>query len=105
MIILDKPYVSVFLKDTILDMKLPVLRNETTDNMELNKNIEILEKDEFIERLKNQSKYQIYSNSENSIDWMVKNLDFTDLPENICLFKNKLRFRKLLENIFPDFYY
>ena len=105
MIILDKPYVSVFLKDTILDMKLPVLRNETTDNLELNKNIDILEEDEFISRLKNQDKYQIYSNSENSIDWMVRNLDFTGLPENICLFKNKLRFRKLLENIFPDFYY
>lgn len=39
MLILDKPYVSKFLENTILEMDLPVLRNKATEEFELNDSI------------------------------------------------------------------
>jgi len=43
--------------------------------------------------------------SENSIDWITKNLAFSNLPEKIALFKDKLKFRELTKSIFPNFYF
>jgi len=47
----------------------------------------------------------IYCTSENSIDWIMENLNFLDLPEKIKVFKDKVRFRELLKEIYPDFFY
>lgn len=54
---------------------------------------------------KNQSQSAIYSNSENAIHWINKNLSFSDLPEKILFFKNKIKFRKLIKDIYPDYFY
>jgi hypothetical protein len=105
MLILDKPYVSKFLEDTILKMNLPVLKNEVIDEFKLNSNINFLEEKEFVDKIKKQEKPLIYSNSENSINWISTHLSFTDLPTNINIFKDKVRFRELLENMYPDFFY
>lgn len=104
MLILDKPYVSDFLEDTMLELNLPVLKNEATEEFELNENINFLEEKEFVNRVKSE-KNLIYSNSENPIDWITNNLSFTDLPEKIDVFKNKFKFRKLLRDMYPDFYF
>ncbi|MCK8828547.1 ATP-grasp domain-containing protein [Natroniella acetigena] len=104
MLILDKPYVSDFLEDTILKLNLPVLKNEATEEFELNENINFLGEKEFVNRVKNGKKL-IYSNSENPIDWITNNLSFTDLPEKIDVFKDKFKFRKLLRDMYPDFYF
>src|SRR5699024_11307821 len=48
---------------------------------------------------------KIYTNSENSINWILSNLTGTNLPDIISLFKDKARFRELLKKIYPDFYF
>ncbi|AKB25204.1 hypothetical protein MSMTP_1735 [Methanosarcina sp. MTP4] len=106
MIILDHPYVSEFLMDTVAEMQVPVLKNEmsagiSTENA--GKKFRLLEEAEFIESVKEQGICPLYSNSENSIDWIAENLAFTGLPEKIEFFKNKVRFRELLERIYPEF--
>jgi hypothetical protein len=105
LIILDEPYVSQLLKDTILEMKLPVLKNKTSERLDFDKNVRILDDQEFIELLKNQKACKIYSNSEISLVWISDNLGFTGIPEKIGLFKDKLRFRELIDHIYPDFSY
>lgn len=105
MIILDEPYVSQLLKDTIIEMKLPVLKNKTSERLGFDKYIRLLEGEEFIEFLKRQKTCKIYSNSEISLVWIADNLGFAGISERIGLFKDKLRFRKLIEDIYPDFSY
>jgi hypothetical protein len=107
MLILDYPYVSEFLKDTAAELQIPVLKNEMAAGLNINaeKKLKLLEEAEFIELIKEKGEYALYSNSENSIGWISENLGFTGLPEKIELFKNKIKFRKLLERIYPDFYF
>jgi hypothetical protein len=105
MIILDQPYVSEFLKDTAAELQIPVLKNEMAAEIYTKKGLKLLEEAEFIELIKEKGEFILYSNSENSIGWISENLGFTGLPEEIELFKNKIKFRKLLERIYPDFYF
>ncbi len=86
-------------------MNLPVLKNATSEHLGFNKEIKLLEDAEFIELLKTRTPCKVYSNSENSIAWIADNLGFTGIPERIDLFKDKLRFRELMEQIYPDFSY
>lgn len=51
MLILDKPYVSKFLENTILEMGLAVLKNESIKEFKLNHNIHFLEDEEFINEI------------------------------------------------------
>ncbi|NLO28991.1 MAG: ATP-grasp domain-containing protein [Methanosarcina mazei] len=105
MLILDYPYVSEFLKNTAAELQIPVLKNEMATGIDTEKKLRLLEEAEFIEFIKGKGEYAIYSSSENSIGWISENLGFTGLPEKIQLFKNKIKFRELLEMIYPDFYF
>ena len=105
MIILDYPYVSEFLKDTAADLQIPVLKNEMAAGLKTEKGLRLLEESEFIELIKEKGEFSLYSNSENSIGWISENLGFTGLPEKIELFKNKIKFRELLERIYPELYF
>ncbi|MHC1757246.1 MAG: ATP-grasp domain-containing protein [Methanosarcina sp.] len=105
MIILEEPYVSQLLKDTVTEIKLPVLKNATSERLGFSKDVKLLEDAEFIELLKSQKTCKIYSNSEISLVWIAKNLGFTGILEKIGLFKDKFRFRQLIEHIYPDFSY
>ncbi len=105
MLILDHPYVSEFLKNTAAELQIPVLKNEMAARLNTEKRLNLLDKAEFIEFIKEKGEYALYSNSENSIGWISENLGFTGLPEKIELFKNKIKFRQMLERIYPDFYF
>ena len=104
MIILEEPYISELLLDTIRDLELEVLGNEVARNSGLEER-HLLDKKAFIQRFEAGPKFPLYTNSENSIPWIQANLAFSDLPERIETFKNKARFRNLLRPLFPDFWY
>ena len=102
MILLDKPYVSKFLKETISAYDLPAL--DTGNSIEHGE-LSLVDSEEIIEKFKNDVNSRLYTNSENSINWVVKHLGFTKLPEYINTFKNKIVFRDLIREIYPDFFY
>lgn len=104
-IILDKPYVSTFLKKTLEEIEVSVLKNESINEFALSDKISVSEETSLIKKLNEDENNLIYCNSENSIDWIMENLNFLDLPENIKIFKDKVRFRELLKEIYPDFFY
>ncbi len=104
MVILDKPYVSDFLIDTINKYQLPVLNNQFAKTISSIKNANRISDNEAIQLFENQREL-LYTNSENAIGWISKNLQKTKLPQQIELFKSKEKFRELLSKLYPDFFY
>lgn len=100
MIILEKPYVSDFLVDTIKKNNFSVLDNEVAREY-FAKN-ELISADRAKEIAQNEL---VYSNSENSIDWILNNLKGSKLVDMIALSKNKASFRSAIKQIFPDYFF
>ncbi|HII93473.1 MAG TPA: ATP-grasp domain-containing protein [Methanosarcina sp.] len=105
MLILDHPYVSEFLKNTAAELQVPILKNEMAAGLKTEKKLNLLEEAEFIELIKEKGECTLYSNSDNSVGWISENLGFTGLPEKIELFKNKVKFRELLQRLYPELYF
>jgi len=105
MIILEKPYVSDLLAGTAEELGVPVLENAVSRRIAETRNINIVGGAEFIALMKGSPRPPLYSNSEDAIGWMEKNLGFLDLPDKIDLCKDKVRFRKMLEGEYPDLFY
>ncbi|MDY0201331.1 MAG: ATP-grasp domain-containing protein [Bacteroidales bacterium] len=103
MFIIDKPYVSKLFKDTIIKNRYKLLKNEFAVSSG-HYDSELLYNDEqMIEAYR--SSNLLYLNSENSIEWIVNNLSFSELPQHINVFKNKALFRDKVREMFPNFYY
>ncbi len=101
MIILEKPYVSDFLIETIKKNNFSVLDNETA-----RKYFKIDELVSIDDAKKEAEKGELfYSNSENSIDLIAKNMPDSNLNQMIKISKDKALFRKKLKPIFPDYFF
>lgn len=105
MIILDNPYVSPLLEDTVAKKSYPVLNNEMARSLLKFDMMNVLSDEAAVDLLKGEKNPQLYSNSENAINWISTHLNFSELPQKIELFKNKAEFRRLLKEIYPDFYF
>lgn len=105
MIILDQPYISRQLENTIARNNFPVLINARPEHFEMPAGSTELSQEAMVEALRANGRQAIYCNSENSINWILQNLSFTELPERIRLFKDKVAFRELIRPLYPDFYF
>lgn len=105
MLILDKPYVSEFLKKTAEDMKIPVLDNGHIFDITQSKNLNLLAEDEFLGMTVTRNPLKLYCNSENSINWITGNLSHTNIPKYIDFCKDKVKFRQMIKPLYPDFYF
>ena len=105
MFLVDKPYVSDFFKKTVRDNKIPVVATESASQLDLYDATQLINESRAIEMVREGINIPIYTTSENAIGWIAENLSFSDLPEKIELFKDKLKFRQLTKAIFPDFYF
>ena len=105
MIILEKPYVSDLLAETVQRLQLPVLSNEVSMSLSEKYDLNIVEADRLVDKLKKAKRHLLYSNSEDSIKWIEDNLAFTGYPERIDICKDKGRFRRLLKDEYPGFFF
>ncbi len=105
MFFVDKPYVSDFFKKTVRDSGIPIVGTEAAQQLDLFDGTTVISEASAIEMVRERESLPIYTTSENAIGWISKNLPFSDLPEKIELFKDKLKFRQLTKSIFPDFYF
>jgi len=99
------PYVSKFLQETLRDNSIPVVGTKVIDSLDLIEGLKIISEEKSVDLLRDNQNIPLYCTSENSIGWISKNLSFTFLPQKINLFKDKLKFRKLIEPLYPDFYF
>lgn len=106
MIILERPYVSEFLLETIIQNDIAVLQNDVVQHAEIEEGaLKLIATEQAKNHYLAQEFPLIYSNSENSISWVLENLPQSNLSEYIRLFKDKAAFRDLLKELYPDFYY
>ncbi|PRY86943.1 ATP-grasp domain-containing protein [Mongoliibacter ruber] len=105
MILLDHPYTSDFLKETILQFQIPVIATPQAQEILGEVNANWLSEKDAADILRNNPETKIYTNSENSIAWIEKHTQGTGLPEKIALFKNKYRFRQLIQEAYPDYFF
>ncbi len=101
----DKPYISDFFKQTVRDNDIPVVGTRVAKNLGLYSGTKIISEEQAIEMARMSGDLRIYTTSENAIGWIAKHLAFSDLPEKITLFKDKVKFRKLTHPLFPEFYF
>ncbi len=106
MIILEKPYVSEFLLDTIVQNDWAVLDNDSVRDAEIEDGaFDVISSQVAKNYYLTQEYPLIYSNSENSISWVLDNLPDSNLAKYIKIFKDKYEFRELLKELYPNFYY
>jgi hypothetical protein len=103
----DKPYISDFFKRTVRDNDIPIVGTEIARKLGLYDGTKIISEETAIEmaRAHASGDLRIYTTSENAIGWIAKHLTFSDLPEKIALFKDKVKFRELTKPLFPDFHF
>ena len=94
MFILNNPYVSDFLVETIKKNKYPVLDNEISRQFFNENELSVNAVDE-----------KFYSNSENAIDWIIENFPDSPITRMIKLSKDKILFRKMLSRIYPKYFF
>lgn len=105
MFFVDKPYVSELFKKTVSNNGIPVVGTNMAKNLDLHDLTNLISERRAVEMAQTLDNLRVYTTSENALGWIAKHLDFTGLPEKIELFKDKLKFRKLTQSIFPDFYF
>ncbi len=105
MFFVDKPYVSDFFKKTVRDNNIPIVGTESANQLNLYAGTTVISENRAIEMVREEENLPIYTTSENSIGWISEHLPFSDLPEKIELFKDKLKFRQLTQSMFPDFFF
>lgn len=101
MIILEKPYVSELLLESLSKYEIPVLKNAFSEENSGNHQLNLLDEQEFKNKVTSDTK--IYSNSENALGWVEDNLPEYYKDKKISIFKDKVEFRKLLKDFYPDF--
>lgn len=105
MFLVEKPYLSDFFKKTLKDSAVPVVGTEVALELGLLEGTTIISEEQAISLVKEQPDLPIYSNSENGIGWLAENLAFSDLPQKIELFKDKLKFREMTRRLYPELFF
>ena len=90
MIILDKPYISEFLLNTLESNEIPVIYNKVAAEFAPAKKFNFISETEVVKLFNGEDYPLLYTNSENAISWIETNLHHTTLPGKIQLFKNKV---------------
>jgi hypothetical protein len=105
MIFIDKPFVSDFLRKTIKENGFPVVKTEIAEKLGFNNGLNILDEEKAIQQARSSENMLIYTTSENAIGWIAEHFSFTKLPQKIELFKDKVKFRTLIQPMYADFYF
>ncbi len=105
MFLLDKPYISDFLKKTLSQNKYPVVETPTAVEMLAGTDINFISEEEAAAKIKASKSPVLYTNSENTVAWMNKHLQGTDTLKFISIFKDKAGLRELLKPMYPNFFF
>lgn len=105
MFLIDKPFVSEFLINTIKEHHYKIVATKEAKGLIDDNSLNWISEYEAILEIKNNPTDSIYTNSENSIAWIFNSVKESKLPFQIQLFKDKFKFRDLINDAFPDFKY
>lgn len=103
MILLDQPYVSEFLLETIRRHELPVVQTAAAEAFGVIELPSAITEQEAVDRALASEDPLVLAPSESAIGWITEHLAPTKLPEQIDRFKDKARFRRDTAALFPGF--
>ncbi|WP_111881747.1 ATP-grasp domain-containing protein [Aequorivita sp. CIP111184] len=103
MILIDNPYISDFLVRTIKENNFEIVSTKEAKSLINDNSLNWISENDAKNKILNSPNPLVYTNSENALTWIFNNLKKTNLPNQIRLFKDKLKFRELTKDIFPDF--
>ncbi|MGQ7279381.1 ATP-grasp domain-containing protein [Brevibacillus thermoruber] len=101
--VLDKPYVSLLLSQTLANLGVPAVKCGDI-RIPLDKTLEIRQLDEVADRVRDPD-LALLCNSEYAVASVYPLLKGTPLMEQAELFKNKIKFRETLRKLYPDFFF
>ncbi|MEI6577393.1 MAG: ATP-grasp domain-containing protein [Bacteroidota bacterium] len=105
MIILEKPYVSEFLQQTVVDLQIPVLATDFSKSLKHAQKMNLQEKEVFFNILKGTSNPLLYSNSENATELLNRFVPELEITKNVNFFKDKSKLRDIFSTLNPDMWY
>ncbi len=105
MLLIDQPYISDFLIKTIKENNIQIISTAMARKMITDNSLHWISEQEAVQLFKNDPNTLLYTNSENAIAWVELNLGFSNLPKQIHAFKNKIRFRELLKDAYPNYFF
>lgn len=103
MFILEEPYVSPELINTLVKNNYPVITNEKSREIAKNNPLNLVSDEIAIKHLQTNNK--VYTCSETALEWLYKNSFDQKRIDKIKNVKNKVAFRKMIKSIYPDFYF
>lgn len=105
MFLIDKPFVSDFLIDTIRDYNFKIIATKIAKELIDDDSLNWIDEEKAASFIKRNPQTPIYSNSENALAWIEENLGESELAHQIKSLKDKVKFRELIKNLFPNFYF
>jgi len=105
MIVIGNPFVSDFFIETIIRNNLPVIATREAVMMISDKSLNWISEKDALKIIKKSPDTLLYTNSENTFGWINSNIESYNLLHKIEVFKNKIKFRELLADIFPDYFF
>jgi hypothetical protein len=102
MIILEKPYVSEFLQQTVVRLQIPVLATEFAKSLIHAGEMNLVENAAFFAVLKTAENPLLYSNSENSTELLNRYCPEHQVTKNVNFFKDKSNLRTIFSKLNPD---
>ncbi|MEM7585422.1 MAG: ATP-grasp domain-containing protein [Acidobacteriota bacterium] len=105
MFILDEPFVSDVLRDSVIASGASVLETPMAAQVLAGSDVRLSSDAEFVSSFRECSDARIYTCSEASIEWVAEHLADTELPGRIAVLKDKLRFRRLLQERYPETFF
>jgi len=105
MFLIDKPFVSEFLIETIKVNQFNIIATQVAKELISDKTLAWVSEEQAINRLKHNPELPIYSNSENALGWIQEHLGDTTLTQQIRVLKDKAKFRSVIKNLYPAFFF
>jgi hypothetical protein len=103
MFLVDHPYVSEFLKETLRDNALPVVKTPAARELGLLPGTSMISEARAAALMNETATPTVCATSENAFGWIAEQSGFGQLARTVELFKNKATFRRLTRSLFPDF--
>ena len=101
MFLLDNPYVSDFMKQSVLELGQSVLDTDTARRLTAGFDLDFIDEIEFSSRLAGGER--VLANSENALAYILKCECQPDLARQIDVCKDKALFRETAASLHPDF--
>jgi len=105
MILIDQPFVSDFLIRTIKANNYSIIATDEARIMLNDKDLSWISEKEAKRILREDPFCPLYTNSENALAWVENHLNDSSFARHAKLFKDKVRFRELIQNLYPAFYF